>query len=471
MIEHAIPDIELRLLSVMIKDPFDTIKRLNPHLTAQHFSNPNNAALFELVSNQWRLKQPMDMLCLADKLAKEGVRFPRTFISDIESTETLLGYSVCFLAYVNQYSTMIIERSIRKELSELLKEIDPLNPQIDPFAIKNHIVEKIKDINPDYEASSDMTYLDAYKKLLDTIDKVETQGFQGILTGFPVLDQITGGIPLSYLLIIAGVANAGKTFLGLNLAKAASDQGKNILFFSLETTEEGLADKSLPMIEDQSCQNAIGWHDIKDLQKPPTEYNKDRLIKKKDRLKQMAQLAANTRITFPKSTNDFVSIEGAIQKYISKGQVDVVVIDHLHLMTFNGNQDIEDVNHITRSLKQLSLRYKIPIILLAQLRKTTTNTKRSSVEYSNDDIKGSNSIVTDADGVILLYKDRRSKEDDQNSYTLEISKWRDMARRPSVYFNYRTTNSSNIPTITEKMFDNDDEDETKASKFKYNTGF
>ena len=81
-----------------------------------------------------------------------------------------------------------------------------------------------------------------------------------------------------------------------------------------------------------------------------------------------------------------------------QGGVDLVIIDHLHLMDGKGD-GYELIKRITKTLKGMAMSFNIPILLLAQLNRAVGDRP----ELKN--LRESGSIEQDSNQVILLHRE------------------------------------------------------------------
>jgi replicative DNA helicase len=84
-------------------------------------------------------------------------------------------------------------------------------------------------------------------------------------------------------------------------------------------------------------------------------------------------------------------------------ELGLVVIDYLQLMEGGGDNRVQELSKITRSLKGLARELSIPIIALSQLSRGVES--RTNKRPMLSDLRESGSIEQDADLVIMLYRD------------------------------------------------------------------
>jgi replicative DNA helicase len=92
-----------------------------------------------------------------------------------------------------------------------------------------------------------------------------------------------------------------------------------------------------------------------------------------------------------------------------KGQVGLILIDYLQLMEGGGDNRVQELSKITRSLKALAREIHAPVIALSQLSRTVES--RNNKRPMMSDLRESGSIEQDADLVIMLYRDEYYNQD------------------------------------------------------------
>nr|YP_009395669.1 Replication helicase subunit [Vertebrata isogona]ARW64481.1 Replication helicase subunit [Vertebrata isogona] len=217
-----------------------------------------------------------------------------------------------------------------------------------------------------------------YKK----IDVKEINKLKKVKSGFFQLDNIIQGLPIGNLIIIAGRPAVGKTSLTINIAYHCFYQEKiSLLIFSLEMSIHQIFDKFISI----SSENNIDKESIKKLK---DEHWKNISHICHGLLKQ--NIYINEKINL-----NITQIEYISEDLRKKQNIELIIIDYLQLIEISTeNQKItnrsQELGYITRRLKLLAQKLKIPIIVISQLNRNIEN--RNDKEPILSDLKESGCI-------------------------------------------------------------------------------
>jgi replicative DNA helicase len=203
----------------------------------------------------------------------------------------------------------------------------------------------------------------------------------GISTGYSNLDNLLGGITPEELVVVAGGTGTGKTHFVQNMIINMTLDNNPVLFFTLE----------MPPVE--------------------TTIRFMRMVRSKVHEDILPELP----IYYYYGTNVTITIlEKAIIKGVEMG-IKVVVIDHIHFFAKGNDNQAAEIGNIAREIKLLARKYKLPIILIAHIRKTGNQSKIPTLE----DIKDSSGVAQDADSVLIVWRDMES-DDEQTQRELKV---------------------------------------------------
>ena len=223
----------------------------------------------------------------------------------------------------------------------------------------------------------------------------------GVSSGFSDMDNMTGGLINSDLIILAGRPSMGKTAFAMNLAANAAhyilndkDEEKGTVgVFSLEMSAEQLAMRLLSMGTGISS-SRIRRGDL-------TEEEFTKLIKRSKEVKELRLHIDDT----PALT--ISAVRTRARRLKRRYNMRLLVIDYLQLLRGVSKKAAEnrvnEISEITQGLKAIAKELNIPVIALSQLSRAVEQREDKRPQLS--DLRESGSIEQDADIVMFIYRD------------------------------------------------------------------
>jgi replicative DNA helicase len=248
------------------------------------------------------------------------------------------------------------------------------------------------------QASGDLTpirqVLDKYFETTPPVGEERPERLPYVLSGFTGLDEFLDGFQRSDLVIIAGRPSMGKTSLALNIARnAAVEHRACVALFSLEMARDSLV---MRLLSSESGVNArrlrFGQH--------ADESEERRVIEATGVLSEAPVYVDDTpmlRVAEMRSK--------ALRLNYERG-VDLVIVDYLQLMQGEGHRGenrVQEISFISRSLKAMARELNCPVLAVSQLSRAVE--WRASHEPQLSDLRESGSIEQDADVVLFIYRD------------------------------------------------------------------
>jgi replicative DNA helicase len=232
-----------------------------------------------------------------------------------------------------------------------------------------------------------------------------------VLTGFTGLDEILGGLQRSDLVVLAARPSLGKTSLALNIARnAAINQKACVALFSLEMSREAVVQRLL------ACESGVDSHRIR-LRK----FNEQEEVK----IMEASGVLAELPIYLDDSPQlRIIDIRSKARRLHFERGIDLIVIDYLQLIQGDnrGENRVQEISNMTRTLKLLARELNVPVLTVSQLSRAVE--WRASHMPQLADLRESGSIEQDADVVIFIYRD-------EVYYTVaEWSKLHDIEKEP-----------------------------------------
>ncbi len=256
-----------------------------------------------------------------------------------------------------------------------------------------------------------------------SIDKLYEQGREvtGLATRYTEFDKMTSGLQDSELIIIAARPSMGKTAWAINIAQnAAVHDGKVVAVFSLEMSKESLLRRML------ASEALVGSRKLQ---------TGSMLREDRGKLMKALEKLMDSRLFIDDTPGIALAEMRAKARRLKQqqGQLDLIVVDYLQLMTgtnTSGRKGFEnrtqEVSSISRGLKALAKEMRIPVVALSQL-------SRGSEQRAGDkkpllsDLRESGSIEQDADVVAFIHREEyydRDNEDVKGQAEIIIAKQR-----------------------------------------------
>jgi replicative DNA helicase len=249
----------------------------------------------------------------------------------------------------------------------------------------------------------------------DRIDELakRPEDFHGVPTGFTDLDKLLNGLQPSDFLIIAGRPGQGKTGFLLTLAKnAALIHKKHVAIFSLEMSNEQVVQRLIAQ------ETGISSHNLRNGKLVGNEW---------ELFNHAIEVYSDTHMYLddtPALTP--LQLRTKCRRLHMEYGIDLVIIDYLQLMGGDSRNDnrVQEVSHISRSLKVLARELNVPVLAAAQLSRAVE--QRTDKKPMLSDLRESGSLEQDADIVMFIYRpDEYEKDSDKNNITkILISKHR-----------------------------------------------
>ena len=216
------------------------------------------------------------------------------------------------------------------------------------------------------------------------------------MTGFPDLDNMTGGLKRGEMFVVAARPSIGKTALALNIIRniVMKNQPKTTVLFSLEMTDEQISTRLI-------CTEA----DLSDRQ-----FRDGNFRNQKDMLR-LSSAVSNLRnaplFIDPTGGLTIAELRAKARRMKIQHNIDLIVIDYLQLMQGSGNEESRqrEVSEISSGIKSLAKELKIPVMVLAQLNREVEKGTASTLPKLSH-LRESGSIEQDADVVVFLHRDR-----------------------------------------------------------------
>ena len=384
-------DAEKSVLGSILLDKdalYDVLEKLKP----EDFYNEMHMEIYSAVIELYRKSQPVDILTVSEELKKRKsleMVGGRAYIA-------LLSTVVPSTSNAGEYAKIIGEKAVLRRLIGTASDIIEKGYQekMDSAEVLDFAERGIFEIaqsrqTKDFALIKDVLWDNIAR--IDEMSKLEGN-ITGLTSGFIDLDARTSGLQKSDLIMLAARPAMGKTAFALNIAQQAAIRGKaKVLIFSLE------------MSQDQLGQRMLSMESRIEMQKLKTG-NLER--KDWDQIHIALDTLSKTSIYIDDTPGiTAMEIKNKCRRLKAEKGLDLVVIDYLQLMNFEGKSESrqQEISALSRFLKLLAREMDCPVIVLSQLSRAPE--QRQDHRPILSDLRESGSIEQDADIVMFLYRD------------------------------------------------------------------
>ena len=312
-------------------------------------------------------------------------------------------------ANIDRYAELVMEKYMRRQLISTSGEIIELarDTTLDLENIFDESEQKIFRLTQKRPQDGLIFLGDT---LIETFNKIEqmheTTTLPGIETQFYDLDAMTSGLQPSDLIIIAGRPSMGKTSFALNIAYNIARQNLPVAVFSLEMSKEQLTQRLL------SSETHIESNRIRSARLSQNDLEK--VFNGLDKLLKLPIYIDDT----PNLTVSQMRSQVRRLQTEKKGQIGLVLIDYLQLMGEGGDNRVQELSKITRSLKALAREIHAPVIALSQLSRAVES--RNNKRPMMSDLRESGALEQDSDLIMMLYRDEYYNPDSLDRGLAEV---------------------------------------------------
>jgi replicative DNA helicase len=384
----------------------DAIARVAGFLRPEDFYREAHRTIYQVTCDLFERREPADFVLVCDELERRGrleqVGGPAYITSLINTVPTAVNV---------EYYGRIVERCA------ILRRLITAAGQIAGVAYDNqHDAELAVDRAEQIlfaltQRRRAQDFVPISKVLTDYFDQIEYvhlhrgQTF-GVPTGFRKLDELTGGLQRSDLVVLAARPGMGKTSFALNIAAhAAQKGGVPVGVFSLEMSCEQLVQRLL-------CAEAgIDSHKLR------TGYLEE------DDFPRIAS-AMGSLNDLPIFIDDtpgisVMELRTKARRLQAEHDLGFVVVDYLQLMQGRMTDNrVQEVSEISRSLKSLARELNVPVLACSQLSRAVEQRQPKIPQLS--DLRESGSIEQDADIVLFIYREELYDENTPKRGVAEI---------------------------------------------------
>jgi replicative DNA helicase len=399
---------EVTVLGAMLLDAV-AITDATAKLLPEDFSLDSHQRVYRVMVDLLALGHAVDLITVMDALSK------RRELDAIGGASYLafLTEGIPRNPNIESYVRIVKDKSLLRQLLGIFNDgmVAASDQSEDATTVLNDVEKRLADVADSAIQRGFSNIPEIVANSFKSIDGLYEQGREitGLATHYTNFDKMTSGLQNSELIIIAARPSMGKTAWAINIAQnCAVRDGKVVAVFSLEMSKESLLRRML------ASEAMVGARKLQTGFIPRED--KTKLIAALDRLMTSKMYIDDT----PGITLAEMRAKARRLRQQENGQLDLIVIDYLQLMTGSSGGSkakfenrTQEVSSISRGLKALAKELEVPVVALSQL-------SRGSEQRTGDkkpllsDLRESGSIEQDADVVAFIhreeYYDRENEE-------------------------------------------------------------
>jgi replicative DNA helicase len=410
---------EMTILGAMLVEPVAIIDA-TMLLKTDDFALDSHRRIYAAMLQLVEVGHGVDIVTVTDHLTKKKELDSVGGLAYLASLSEGLPRKLSIESYVR----IVRDKSLMRQLLSVcdMGMIEASDQSREALDVLNQVTSRLTEIS-EHAVTGGFSDISAIvKDSFGSIDALYEQGREvtGLATHYMEFDRMTSGLQGSELIIIAARPSMGKTAWAINIAEnAAVRGGKVVAVFSLEMSKASLLRRMLAsqaLVNSKAIQTGMLMRD-----------DRAKLINGLERLMESKIFIDDT----PGITLAEMRAKARRLKQ-QQGQLDLIVIDYLQLMTGASSNSkgfenrTQEVSAISRGLKALAKEMNVPVVALSQL-------SRASEQRGGDkkpllsDLRESGSIEQDADVVCFIHREEyydRENEDLKGKAEIIIAKQR-----------------------------------------------
>lgn len=383
-------EFEKALIVGILSDP-SILPSVSLKLEARDFYREKNREIYETILELDH--DNVDSLAVQDAISDNDTKV--YFQELVRESDTMLPG----LSNILYYAETIKSKSRLRDLIDLGREVTAIG--YSEGEDSNEASVKVESLLSRFLRTrvTDIAYkstTEAFNTFIDSLG-VRVHDTSGTKTGFRQIDLILH--KLEGMVILAGRPGLGKTAFAANIIKNVGRE-KPVVFFSLEQPEEQIFERIL------AAESQVPLEDIR-----TGVYigNQVHVQAVEEAAESLRPLFDNVHIDDTSAvTADYIASVSR-QKYFEKGDIGLIVVDYLHIMSLDQGALVETLGTAVKELRALGRELGCPVLLLSQLSRQpesqSDGEKKVRRRPELSDLRSSGEIEQSADVVMFLHRE------------------------------------------------------------------
>lgn len=396
---------EQTVLGALLINP-DTLPTVIARLKPECFYRDQHREIYSIILRMFSNGQNADIITVMNEVVASGV---------FETTEMAKTYlkgimdGVPSTSNIASYCKIVEDKYLTRSLIAASREVldSAADGSEDPKVLLDLAEQKIYEIRQGREVEG-LTRLSevivgAYSRI-QMLSGEDKEAYQGLRSGFSLLDSYISGLNKSDLIIVAGRPGMGKSAFAFNIAVNVGKKNpdKDVCIFSLEMSKEQIATRML------SSEALV-----------PNTVLTSGTISSDDWIKLASAADSLSQINVFIDDTAGITVPQMKAKLRRMKNLGLVIIDYLQLMESASNHTsrVNEVSEITRQVKLMAKELNVPVILASQLNRSVES--RQDHRPMPSDLRESGSIEQDADIILFVYRDGFYNKEEANQSAAE----------------------------------------------------
>lgn len=384
--------LEQKVLGIILVNTGFFDRALQLGLQENDFYNDKNKVIYKAMTVLHVDKVGIDNLTVMNKIKE-------LFAGQVDALYIFeLTNIVAAAGNFDTYILILRELSIKRHLLTVSQRmiISISDNTEDVFDLCENFVSNLSNVIVGRMAKTPTTFEELKQRTANKIEqniKTRKEGKKsGYVFGISALDNSEASILPGHVTLVGARPGRGKSVVLLTSALTNAQQGKCVLFFSLEMIAEDLCIRIASNVSQINSKKIMGGL-LND-----QEYYQV--------IQSLNEVKADRLFLHDEFDNSLQVIVNTAKAHATTKKVDMLFIDYLQLIPVTGDDSRkvreQQIAQISRSLKMLAKELNAAVVAAVQLNRQQSNTGGSEREPTLADLRESGSLEQDASQVLLV---------------------------------------------------------------------
>lgn len=396
MIPHSI-EAEQNVLGALLVSP-SALPKVADWLTPEDFHHPYHSDLYRVILALAERDAPVDAVTVGEHVEANGIDVPAVYIAE-------MACDVVTVSNVEAYAEIVLDKARLRRLMNVGTTLaeqaaNPAGKAAGEIALEAS--SALLAMTQTHRSTGAKTAREmAQSWFQDLQDRYNREsGMIGLATPWGALNGLTLGFCAGDLIVLGARPSMGKSAAAVNFAVSTALSGKRVLMFSMEMTANAIFNRGVASTQMIPLQ----W--LRSGGKADGDFWTEAAVG-------MKRLRESGLVVDDDAGLTHQQIVARSRREHMRAPLDLVVIDHLHILNVPGKNPTTEYNQATTAFKALAKRLKCPVLLLSQLNRNLE--ARQNKRPVMADLRDSGGIEQDADVILFLYRDDYYAEREKRS--------------------------------------------------------